>query len=120
MADQVLIIEFDGLIRSLLTEWLAGLGVAVVAQAVVDPLPELHPSLVMIGLLGPLRHPIAAVAKVRQRYPGVPVLGLSTHASESVAGDSRTALSLGLDMLLPIPCTRVALTAAVRTLTARR
>jgi CheY-like chemotaxis protein len=119
MPERVLVIEFDPLMRSLLTEWLEELGMQVLAQARADALPARAPGLVIVDLVNPRQvrqARLVAVEQLRQRYPGVPVLGLSTLASEGVAADSRAALALGLDMLLPKPCTRQTLTGAVRTL----
>ncbi len=120
MLEWVIVIEFDRLVRSLLLEWLEEIGVQVLAFGSLDPLPVIDASLIVVDL-GYVRHNNADVIRqVRARYPGVPLLGLSTQVRVGIGADSEAARTLGVEMLLPKPCDRQELVQAVLTLMARR
>lgn len=116
MPECVLVIEFDALIRSLLMEWLEELGLRVLTVGSLDALPATAVQLILLDLVNLRRASGRIVERVRSKYPGVPILGLSTQATHLVSADSRAALALGVDMLLPKPCDRQTLSTAVRSL----
>lgn len=118
MPECVVIIEFDPLVRDLLAEWLedAGLRVRRHECGKPPPAPLADIRVVVVDLVN-LRHGgRTAVGRVRSVFPGIPLLGLSTQARDGLAADCDAALELGLDMLLPKPCKRTTLLAAVREL----
>ena len=116
MLEWVIVIECDPLVRALLLEWLEELGVQVLAFGAADALPAVNAGLIVVGLVHARQGNADMLRLLRARYPGVPLLGLSTQVRVGMGADSEAARGLGVEMLLPKPCERHELLGAALTL----
>ena len=121
MLEWVIVVEWDPLVRSLLLEWLEEIGVQVLSFGSLESLPEaVDVSLFIVGL-GQVQQSHAELLRLlRARYPGVPLLGLSTQVRVGLGADSALARKLGVEMILPKPCERQELLSSALTLLGRR
>ena len=121
MLEWVIVVEWDPLVRSLLLEWLEEIGVQVLSFGSLESLPEaVDVSLIIVGL-GQVQQSHAELLRLlRARYPGVPLLGLSTQVRVGLGADSALARKLGVEMILPKPCERQELLSSALTLLGRR
>ncbi|MGJ4748427.1 hypothetical protein ACQV5M_18850, partial [Leptospira sp. SA-E8] len=119
MLEWVIVVEFDPLVRALLSEWLEEIGLQVLAFDAMDSLPMVSACLVIVDLAQVRQSGADIIRRVRTLYPGVPLLGLSTQAREGLGAGSEVARRLGVDMLLPKPCERLILVRAAKALMAK-
>jgi len=111
-ARRVLVVDADPALLGLLEAWLEGQGCCVVSEDVDEP-PGNAFDLAVVDVPFP-RHCILSKLKgVAERYPGVPILALSSNFFASVAGTGLVASALGVAGVLPKPLSREALLAAV-------
>jgi len=121
--SKIIVIEEDGAMRVLISEWLRGErhdvrsrsphGISFDAAAsesggAVD--------LVVLDLPQPRStagETARVVQAVRRAYPRSPIIGISTQAPRSLMSDSDVARALGVNRLLAKPCTREELLEAV-------
>ncbi len=116
MLEWVIVVEFDPLVRALLSEWLEEAGMRVLAFDAPDALPMISTCLIIVDLAHIRQSSADIIRRVRTLYPGVPLLGLSTQAREGTGVGSEVARRLGVDMLLPKPCERLILVRAAKAL----
>jgi CheY-like chemotaxis protein len=112
----VLVLDSDALTQSMIAEWLDADGWQVLDPA-SDPVsggPGLD--LVVVDLPFPRAGSLDALQAVRQEYPGVPLIVISSTVFANVGCSGPCAQSLGVSGVLPKPVSREALLAAVRRL----
>lgn len=119
MLEWVIVVEFDPLVRALLSEWLEEIGVRVLAFGTLDQLPAIGVQLIIVDLVLVEQHRDQVIRQLRTLYPGVPLLGLSTQIREEMDAVCDVARQLGVHKLLPKPCERQALVGAVLSLLGR-
>jgi DNA-binding NarL/FixJ family response regulator len=107
----ILVIDADEPMRALVLEWLAGAGYR--ARGAPAPMPQADVGLVVLDLCDLPARGLAAVRRAKALFPAAAVLGLSTRVSGPLPAAARDALVPGLAALLPKPCTRAGLLAAV-------
>ena len=98
--------------RALIGEWLTFEGYeahAAVGNASVVP----HADLVIVDVPNLRAGNAEPLRAVRARYPGAPLIGLSTQLGRSLSSDSSSARRLGVQQLVAKPCTRAELLQAV-------
>lgn len=110
----VLLMEADGLMRGLLTEWLTAAG-----YTVRDGLPRPAAStpgvdLIIVDLYMPREAGARIIRAVQRVYPGTPVIAISGQFRPGLAANSPVAGALGATRILPKPFSREDLLAAVR------
>jgi DNA-binding response OmpR family regulator len=113
LAPTVLVIDADEPMRALVQEWLAGAGYAARGRAAPGASGEADVALVVLDLCDLPATGAAAVGRVKTLFPAAAVLGLSTQASRPIAAAVLDGLAPGLAALLPKPCSRTELLAAV-------
>jgi len=109
----LVVIDADDAMRELVREWTAAAGYRVRARASPEPGGDADVNLVVVDLRDPATKGAAIVSRILQLYPAAVVLGLSAQAARPLAGRLAQALAPGLAALLPKPCTRAELLAAV-------
>lgn len=112
------VLDDNPAIRELISEWLAAAG-----HHVMDARPTAAADAVHLVLLDlpMLRDGVRTlVGRVRATYPDATLLGLSTQVAQALPASSPTARELGLVGLLPKPCVREELLAAIAQLPPRR
>lgn len=118
----VVVLDDNAAIRELISEWLAAAGHDVMdARTIAACCAAGEPGAGSVGLvlldLPMLRDGVRTlIERVRATYPDAALLGLSTQVSEALTAASPAARQLGLQGLLPKPCLREELLAAVRPL----
>ena len=114
--DRIAIHERDDLMAALLREWLmsAGYPVSPLAQTALTP-EAAPPGLVIVSLALPVRNE-PRLLEVRRRYPGIPVLALSSRARSGLSLNGTAARALGVERILAKPLTRLELLAAVQSI----
>ena len=121
MLEWVIVVEWDPLVRALLLEWLEEIGVQALTLGSLESLPEVVDAGLIIVDLGQVGHSHAHVLRLlRARYPGVPLMGLSTQVRVGMGSASALARQLGVEMILPKPCERQELLRGALTLLGRR
>jgi CheY-like chemotaxis protein len=102
----ILVADADSALCALLVEWLDEAGCRVVDE---------HPDVILVDV--PLPRQGGAAHRVRElaaRYPGTPVVALSSSFFSRVEANGAVARALGVDAVLPKPLTREALIGALR------
>src|SRR5690348_11242108 len=113
MAD-IVIIEEDALMRSLLIEWLTADGYRV-SEAVDDEVEShAHTDLVIVDVCMPRNADNIRLRLARAAYPGVPTIAISAQFCTGVRRTGGTARALGVDRVLAKPFAREELLHAVR------
>lgn len=110
----VLVLDSDALTQSMIAEWLDADGWQVL-EATIDAAAS-EPSLVVVDLPFPRARSLDALQAIRQAYPGVPVIVMSSTVFDNVGCSGPCADSLGVSGVLPKPVSRDALIGAVRRL----
>lgn len=113
---KIMVIEEDGAMRLLISEWLASEGHEVRALARPDAVRDETVDLVVLDLPEPRARDGEAARAVRAMqaaYPHAGVIGMSTRLGHSLGGESQAARALGVDRLLAKPCSRDELLYAV-------
>jgi CheY-like chemotaxis protein len=111
---KIKVIEEDGAMRLLISEWLAGEGHEVHSLQRPAAVRDDTVDLVILDLPNPRHGDSArAVNAVHAAYPAAAVIGISTRLGRSLGGNSDAARALGVDRLLAKPCSREELLGAV-------
>lgn len=122
--SKIMVIEEDSAMRVLISEWLAGEGHDVRSLPRHDAashrnLHHTHGAAADVVILD-LPHPRSrsgetarALQAVHAAFPQASVIGISTQLARSLGRDSDVARTLGVNQLLPKPCTRDELLGAV-------
>jgi hypothetical protein len=113
----VLILEGDRAMRSLMAEWLTDEGWDVVDPSRADAAPPL--SLVVLELPFARGDALQPLDDAKLRFPGVPILVVSPTVFTSVRCFGDCADTLGVAGVLPKPVARATLIDTVRRLAAR-
>jgi DNA-binding NtrC family response regulator len=109
----IVIIERDGLLRGLLTEWLSAEGYAVRERKLREPPASDHADLVIVDLYMPRQAGRDIVHAVKRAYPGAALIAMSAQFRAGLAGSWRAAQALGVCRLVAKPFTREDLLGAV-------
>jgi CheY-like chemotaxis protein len=112
----VLVLDSDALTQSMIAEWLDADGWQVLDPANDQVAGGLGLDLVVVDLPFPRAGSLDALQAVRQEYPGVPLIVISSTVFANVGCSGPCAQSLGVSGVLPKPVSREALIAAVRRL----
>jgi CheY-like chemotaxis protein len=107
------VMEDDPAMRALLLEWLADEGYRVRVHGPGCAAAACEADAVVVDLSNQQLQGAEAIRHASSRFAPAAVIGLSTRLLHAPAGDSLQARTLGLDELLPKPCSREALVAAV-------
>jgi CheY-like chemotaxis protein len=107
------VIEDDPAMRALLLEWLADEGYRVRVHGSSHVAAAWDADAVVVDLSNQQLQGAEAIRHARSRFAPAAVIGLSTRLIHAPAGDCAQARTLGLDELLPKPCSRQTLVAAV-------
>jgi CheY-like chemotaxis protein len=110
----VLILDADRAVRSLIAEWLTDEGWQVVDPTSADDGTRL--SLIVLELSFPREGAPQPVDETKRRFPGVPILVLSPTVFTSVRCSGPCADMLGVAGVLPKPVARATLIDTVRRL----
>jgi DNA-binding response OmpR family regulator len=110
----ILIIEDEPSLRSLFKEWLSASDYRVWFRSEVPANREADVNLVIVDLRNLPTQAGAKVSHVKNAFPVAQVIGVSTQLTRAMPGDSSLARALGVDFLLPKPCTHGELLAAAR------
>ena len=113
-SHRVLVLDSDALTQSMISEWLDADGWQVPDPGSAEAAGDL--SLVVVDLPFPRAGSIEALQAIRQDYPGVPVIVISSTVFANVGCYGPCAEALGVSGVLPKPVSREALIAAVRRL----
>lgn len=114
LPQRVLVFDSDALTQSMISEWLDADG-----WQVLEPTPDpavTDLSLVVVDLPFPRAGALDALQQIRQEYPGVPVIVISSTVFGSVGCCGPCAASLDVAGVLPKPVSRDALIGAARRL----
>lgn len=114
--SKIMVIEEDGAMRVLISEWLASEGHDVRALPRHGSASDNTVDLVILDLPNPRsrgNETARAVQAVREAYPRAAVIGISTQLGRSLGVDSGAARALGVNRLLAKPGTREELVGAV-------
>jgi CheY-like chemotaxis protein len=112
----VLVLDSDALTQSMIAEWLDADGWQVLDPASDQGAGATGLDLVVVDLPFPRAGSLDALQAVRQEYPGVPLIVISSTVFANVGCSGPCAQSLGVSGVLPKPVSREALLAAVRRL----
>jgi CheY-like chemotaxis protein len=115
MAD-IVIIEDDALMRSLLGEWLTEEGYRVLERAAADARPQPPADLIIVDVYMPRCRGGARLRAARDAYPATPILAISAQFSPGVACAGQAARALGVDAVVAKPFARADLLRSVRSL----
>ena len=107
------VIEDDPAMRALLLEWLADEGYRVRVHGPTGVAATCAADAVVVDLSNEQLQGAEAIRHASSRFAPAAVIGLSTRLIHAPASASLQAHTLGLDELLPKPCSRQALVAAV-------
>ncbi|MDM0036927.1 response regulator [Variovorax sp. J22P271] len=118
--SKIIVIEEDGAMRVLISEWLASEGHEVRSLmrhgGPFDAAADATVDLVVLDLPHPRSRggdTARAVHAVHDAYPHSSIIGISTQVPRSLGSDSDVARALGVSRLLAKPCTREELLDAV-------
>lgn len=112
----VIVLDSDALTQSMIAEWLDADGWQVLDPASDQGAGATGLDLVVVDLPFPRAGSLDALQAVRQEYPGVPLIVISSTVFANVGCSGPCAQSLGVSGVLPKPVSREALLAAVRRL----
>jgi len=107
---RILVVDADPALYGLLEEWLAEEGVRLVDH---------DPDLVVVDLPRPKQEGANLIGELVARYPGRPLVALSSNFFAGVEANGAVARALGVKAVLPKPLTREALIGALRKLLPR-
>ena len=113
-SHRVLVLDNDALTQSMISEWLDADGWQVVEPAIDEAANDV--SLVVVDLPFPRAGSLDALHAIRQEYPGVPLIVISSTVFANVGCYGPCAASLGVAGVLPKPVSREALIRAARRL----
>jgi DNA-binding response OmpR family regulator len=108
----IAIIEDDGLMRALMTEWLVAEGYCVTAASGAPPCETADA--VIVDLYMPRRLAAARLQASRTAHPGASIIAVSAQFGPGVRCEGPTARALGVDRVIAKPFGRQALVDAVR------
>lgn len=111
---RVCVIDADDAWRTLLEQWLQGLGCEVVPEPIDTSAPAPAVNLVIVDLPFPRQGGVDLVKRINSRHPATPILALSSNFFSRIECCGPVARDLGVDCVLPKPATREAIAAAVR------
>jgi CheY-like chemotaxis protein len=111
---RVCVIDGDDAWRSLLEQWLQGMGCEVVPEPGDASAPAPMVNLVIVDLPFPRQGGVDLVKRITSRHPATPILALSSNFFSRIECCGPLARDLGVDCVLPKPATREAIAAAVR------
>jgi CheY-like chemotaxis protein len=114
ISHRVLVLDSDALTQSMISEWLDADGWQVLEPAADPPPGDL--GLVVVDLPFPRAGSLDPLQQVRQEYPDVPVLVISSTVFGNVGCFGPCAQALGVSGVLPKPVSREALIGAARRL----
>lgn len=100
----IVVLDPNGPIRELLSEWLTGADHRVWDARQLSAAAAAEIDVVLIDLPKLRDGAQALVARARETYPRAALLGLSTQLSASLPAGSPTVRELGLHALLTKPC----------------
>lgn len=109
----IVVIDGDIAIRTLFCEWLEARGWRTSGRSERAPATEPGVDLVVVDLPNLSIQGNETVRQVKNTYPGATIVGTSTRLSRRLTADSTHALALSVSGLVPKPCTRDELLAAV-------
>jgi DNA-binding response OmpR family regulator len=112
--SNIVIIEDDALMRSLLAEWLTAEGYSVSALRDDDLQAGTPTELVIVDVYMPRHLGAERLRKTREAYPGVPIIAMSGQFRADVECDGRAAQALGVHGVIAKPFGRETLLGAVR------
>jgi DNA-binding response OmpR family regulator len=112
--SSIVIIEEDGLMRGLLSEWLTAEGYAVREQRLCGRCADQGADLVIVDLYMPRQAGTEVVRAVQQAHPGTPVIAISAQFRPGLDSSWWAARMLGVRHLIAKPFTREDLLGAVR------
>lgn len=110
----VVIIEEDVLMRSLLAEWLTAEGYRVDEAAEDDASSRPHADLVIVDVYMPRREGVERLRLARSAYPGIPVIAISAQFRPGVSCTGLAARALGVNGVIAKPFAREELLQSVR------
>jgi len=113
---KIMVIDEDGAMRVLISEWLASEGHEVRSLPRLGDASDDTVDLVILDLAHPRSRSgetARAVQAVRTAHPRSSVIGISTQVGRSLGSDSGAAQALGVSLLLAKPCSRDELLDAV-------
>jgi DNA-binding response OmpR family regulator len=110
----ILIIEDEPSLRSLFKEWLSASDYRVWFRSEVPANREADVNLVIVDLRNLPTQAGAKVSNLKNAFPVAQVIGVSTQLTRAMSGGSSLARTLGVNCLLPKPCTHDELLAAAR------
>jgi DNA-binding response OmpR family regulator len=113
MAD-VVIIEEDALMRSLLAEWLTAEGYRVSGTGDDDARPHPRVDLVIVDVYMPRNEGVERLRSARTAYPCTPIIAISTQFRPGVACMGVAARTLGVEGVIAKPLAREDLLRSVR------
>jgi CheY-like chemotaxis protein len=111
---RVCVIDGDDAWRTLLEQWLQGLGCEVVQEPSDASAQAPTVNLVIVDLPFPRQGGVDLVKRISSRHPATPILALSSNFFSRIECCGPVARDLGVDCVLPKPATREAIAAAVR------
>jgi CheY-like chemotaxis protein len=118
--SEILVVDDDRLIRSLVADWLTEAGYSVrQAHNGVDALASLRAGqarLLITDMHMPSMNGAETLAVLSREFPALPVVAMSGHFSAGIEFTPQTALELGARKTLAKPFTRDDLLAAVHEL----
>lgn len=113
MAD-VVVIEEDALMRSLLVEWLTADGYRVAEAAADDAWSRRPADLVIVDVFMPRDAGVERLRQARSAYSGTPIIAISAQFRPGVSCKGLAARALRVDGVVAKPFAREELLRAVR------
>lgn len=112
--QQIVVVEQNAMMRSLLAEWLQAEGYVVECADGQASLHARHPDLAIVDVHPPRAVAVEAIRTLQRAYPGVPIIAISGSFRSGVRADGAMACALGAQRVMAKPFTRQDLVAAVR------